>query len=260
MEVRYLGVSQKRLGAIVACPTISAYMALYLLYSDAPLAESIVTYIRHGATVFLMDTEKHKGRFEDIVHPYNRYPQHLSRLMRIDDTLDCNGLMLASPEMYTSLPNEFANRDFQLVHGIRPALERIVNAVTPVAARAFGFARNGRTLSGVVRKSGANAVRFDFVDSHDCILPSCPPRDNVSSAMWVTCHSLNDAVRFLEERYPPAKDLRGMNVTKDDPLEVTASALYSLTVFRPEFSSSADAEAAGRHAAESNAPYYCVRT
>jgi len=268
--LRYLGTSQARLDGFAACPTISVYLAAYLLYSTKIEQSSLVEYIHLGCQDYLhcIETGIHKGAYEHVTGPLLRH-HGINEIMVLDNDLDTSGFMLASPELYNQIPGEFARPEYCLVKGIRPAFERIVQTVMQVKEeppaledqpiRSFAFARNGKCISGSCRRlPGGKGVRFDFIDSHDVLFREYPPPTNQSSAVWITCDSLNEAVAAIERLFPPATDISDLVEVKSntDYQTLRPKSSYSLTVFRKEYTTPEEAQLAARDAIASGQPAY----
>lgn len=276
MELRYLGTSQARLGGDNACPVASVYFSLYLLYSTAPRVESLVQYLKHACEDYLDCIRKgvHEGRFEHVTQPLSRH-RFVRASMKLDDDLECSGLMLTPESLYDQLPADgpFANSAFQLLRGIRPALEKIAACVSKIdgeegdllaheqPARAFAFSRAGATIAGSCRRLPGGALRWDFVDPHERVLTSFPPPKRESSAIWATCSTIAQAVGFLETVYPPSTSIESiLGITEENTYEhLRPAPFYSLTVFKREFASKHIARRAYEEAMAKSNPIYVRR-
>lgn len=254
--VVYLNTSQARLGATNACATNSCYVACYLLYSTTPKAASIVEYLRKGSSDWLMGLElrHHDGWLEHPTVPLARHP-FIKASMEIDAGLEANGLMLATEELYAAAPEEYQNPDYLLFKGLAPALERLARFVAELPvwrARSFCFSRAKYTMAGCVRRvpdgpGGTKQLRWDLFDPHERTIAGFAPEQNTSSAVWITCFSLADAVGFIEHLFPPSIEVDSLyqadvrvNPRKPETNKIPGP-MYALVVFKPKFDSAEQA-------------------
>jgi hypothetical protein len=259
----YLETSQDKLGGNIACPTIAVTMCYYLMYSETPKSETIVTMLKNGVTDWIKTrTPKNMSLYEHANEPFRR-SHRFTQTMAIHE--DFSGLMISDrvKNVEAQLPEQYRDPSFLLRRSLREAVQHIADSVmaevAPSRARAFVFARSLFTIAVCLRKTrDGQMLRFDLVDSHRRIVSE--ERRN-GSAVHIYGYGIDDLLYFMERLFPPATNLKSLHPEMERifieetgetfefarevaETDYSPAALYSITVFKPLFDTPAQMLAA----------------
>lgn len=259
VEIRYLETDQFALGGYHACSFAACYWALYLLFSNSPRESTLKYYLRRACEDWQTSrpTETMRQRLDHVGDVYKEV-QQLRSVMSIQ--ADYQGLMV-TPQVHAKLRHLIVSAE-GIGQGLRSFLQKMAHDVLQQPrghALSFAFTRSNATLGGSLRlMPDSVAMRIDLVDSHQ---RNFDPHDRYESALkrfkelggdrpvfdrddpgcatWITCYTIDDAVKWLEAYYPPSGDAQELSnyLAQQSRGQLDRqklpSCMFSLTVFEP---------------------------